>query len=128
MENEVVNETRTRTCHNEGCTETLSYTPGVTQITEQFAIELGQWLTVMGENLQPVNGGFAVVPGIKTFCSTQCLKEYIEGMTKEYEEAEERAVQHMQELVAGNIVELEDLDLIDKPDLEKLRAAAEGKS
>ena len=115
-------ETRTRTCHNPGCTETLSYTPGVTQITEQFAIELGQWLTVMGENLQPVNGGFAVVPDIKTFCSTQCLKEYIEGVTKEYEEAEERAVAHMHEIAADCLNKLDE----DKPDLEKLRAVAEG--
>jgi hypothetical protein len=87
---------RTRTCYRQGCTETLSYQNGQ-QITELFAIELAHWLTVMGESLQPVLDagkvvGFRVVPSVKTFCSTECLKGYIDGIVAEYKEAESRVL------------------------------------
>ena len=116
MEDNGVPQVRTRTCHRAGCTETLSYTPGVTRITEAFAIELGSWLTVMGENVQPVMAedrviGFQVVPDLRTFCSTECLKSYIDGLIQEYKDAEDRAVTKMKQDA-------------DKPNLEKLRELA----
>ena len=117
-------DARRRTCHNNGCTETLVYRNG-DQITEAFAISLGQWLTVMGETLQPVTEsvtepdgvlstrtvGFHVRSDIKTFCSTQCLKEYIDAIVAEYDAAEDRVVEKMK---------------TEHPDIEKLRDAAYG--
>ena len=88
---------RTRTCYTPGCMESLSYVNGQ-PITEAFAIELGSWLTVMGESLQTVYDdaekviGFKVVPDVKTFCSTECLKTYIDGIVAEYKEAESRVL------------------------------------
>lgn len=82
---------RTRCCYNDSCKETLSYINGM-PITEAFAIELGMWLTVTAELITPE--GLKV--DCKTFCSTECLGEYIAEVTKEYEVAEDRAVAKMQ--------------------------------
>ena len=87
-------QTRTRTCNNPGCTESLSYRNGE-PITEQFAIQLGQWLTVTGESLQARPGGFEVVVDCQTFCTSDCLENYLAMRRKEYEDAEDRAVEKM---------------------------------
>lgn len=86
---------RIRNCYNEGCTETLSYVNGM-PITEQFAIELGQWLTVTAECITPQ--GLKV--DCKTFCSTECLGEYIAKVTKEYKDAQASAVSKL--ITKGN--------------------------
>lgn len=107
-------QTRVRRCYNPGCTETLSYTNGQ-KIDEAFAIALGMWLTVTAENITPE--GLKV--DCKTFCSTQCLGEYIEAVTKEYNEAEDRAVKGMTRIAT------ESLEALDKPDMKKLQEAAQ---
>jgi hypothetical protein len=77
-------ETRTRHCYAPGCQETLTYQNGQI-ITEEFAIALAQWLTVMGESIVPMVDtsdkvmGWRVVPEVKTFCSTSCLKAYLKA-------------------------------------------------
>lgn len=80
-------EVRTRTCYNPGCNETLTYTNGQ-PITEQFAIDLGMWLTVTAESITP--NGLHV--DCKTFCSTECLGEYIEVVTAQYKAAEDKVL------------------------------------
>jgi hypothetical protein len=80
-------EVRTRTCCNEGCTETLTYINGA-PITEEFAIALGMWLTVTAESVTPEG----VRVDCKTFCSTSCLSEYLKRVTEEYERAEDRVL------------------------------------
>jgi hypothetical protein len=144
MTEETSNQTRTRTCNNPICTESLSYRNG-DPITEQFAIELGQWLTVTGESLQARPGGLEVVVDCKTFCTSDCLEKYLAIRRKEYEDAEDRAVVKMlaaaekrarksakfleehpeteegSSLTPGTIPDLADED---KPDMERLQRLA----
>ena len=65
-------------------------------MTELYAIELCRWLTVEGISVQPVapsvtpdgQPGIALIPEFKTFCSTQCLEEFIHRKNQEYLDAE----------------------------------------
>ena len=87
---DVNGKTITRTCDN-GCTESLSLTDGA-PITEALAIQLGAWLTVTGETVVPE--GIRI--DSKYFCSTECLRDYVNQKIAEYEQAEDRVVRRME--------------------------------
>ena len=76
-----------RDCDNPGCTESLTIEWGA-RITEELAIQMGEWLTVSSEVVTPK--GIRIAE--KTFCSTSCLKQFIDALIKEYEDAESRAI------------------------------------
>ena len=71
-----VNETaNTRDCDLPGCDHSLSIAWGQA-INEALAIALASWLTVSSEIVTP--DGIQIAS--KTFCSTTCLKAYIDSV------------------------------------------------
>lgn len=82
--------TTVRRCDNPGCHESLTIRD-TQPMTEQLAIELGSWLTVLGEQVTPQG----IVISNKQFCSASCLADYVTPLIKEYHDAETRQLDKM---------------------------------
>ena len=101
MSSETAAQPVTRRCHQ--CPETFTYQNGVTKIDEAFAIEVGSWLTVMGEVTRPALDpygkqiGVQIVPDIKMFCSAECLADFINPLVAEFKAIEEAALAKLAE-------------------------------
>src|ERR1039458_473443 len=77
-------------CDTPGCTDslTLNFTA---PMTESKAIALGMWLVVAGQRVTPEG----IVVDTKNFCSTECLKKYIDPLVQEYVDSEDRVLERM---------------------------------
>ena len=75
--------TLTRVC--EECSESIVLVDGV-PMTEKLAIELGMWHTLIGESVIPQG----VRVDSKYFCSTDCLKSYVDRIHLDLHDAESR--------------------------------------
>ena len=75
--------TLTRVC--EECSESIVLVDGV-PMTEKLAIELGMWHTLIGESVIPQG----VRVDSKYFCSTDCLKTYVDRIHADLHDAESR--------------------------------------
>lgn len=81
-----------RTCENTPCPSTLTVIEGQ-PLTEALAIEIGSWLIVIGERATPQG----MTADRKDFCTTECLKAYIDPLIAEYVAAEDRQLAKMAE-------------------------------
>jgi FMN phosphatase YigB (HAD superfamily) len=75
--------TLTRTC--EECPEQIILVDDA-PMTEDFAIQLGMWHTLIGESVIPQG----VRVDSKYFCSTDCLKTYVDRIHKDLHDAESK--------------------------------------
>jgi hypothetical protein len=60
-------------------------------MTEALAISIGSWLTVLAERYTPQG----MVIDDKQFCSTECLKKYIDPLVQQYVDSEDRMLEKM---------------------------------
>lgn len=135
--------TTVRRCDSPGCNESLTFRDNQ-PMTEQLAIELGSWLTVLGEQVTPQG----IVISNKQFCSASCLADYVTPLIKEYHDAETRQLdkmmspntvaqgetlspdlsswEHPPDFLVPEIPEIEPETVEQRIDLEALQAIARG--
>lgn len=79
--------TVTKTCDGPECHESLTIADNQ-PMTEQLAIALGMWLTVLSE----IVTGDGVTVHAKQFCSIDCLNKYVTPLAAEYKAAEDKVL------------------------------------
>ena len=86
--------TLTRTC--EECPEKIELVDGV-QMTEEFAIQLGMWRTVISESVIPQG----VRVDSQYFCSTDCHKKSVDREYAELHDAESKILHALEKRRSG---------------------------